>query len=364
MALAVVVHHLSIVDAIGEWTLFKNYFWRVPFFFTLSGFIIAYVYDKPSFNAKNFMIARVFKILPLYYIFLFAFIILECLKFVLYHQIGVFNNPPFSGENGVDQILPSIFLLQSWLPWTHPASFNGPAWSLSVEWYIYIGFLLLMFVPKLVRYCVVAVCVICAYVVFLTVSTSPGVRGILYFGSGMLVCLLFSMIKSKLDKMKLDKIRFPVLLTLLEMLTLSAFFYIIIFSLTEYLVFVLAALIFVFALSSYAKANFDEGGAITSILENRTLLFFGSLSYCIYISHTLVVIFLNIPLRFLTRFDILETKYVDEIFYIDFHSPILANLYLLLNLCVVVFVAYLLHKYIEKPCVAFGKKLRNKPISS
>ena len=102
------------------------------------------------------------------------------------------------------------------------------------------------------------------------------------------------------------------------------------------------------------------GGAIVSLLETKIFLFFGTLSYSIYISHAFVIGIINVFPRFFLKYGYFETRYIDERFYIDFHSPLFANLYLVLNLCVVVALAYVLHKYIEKPCIKMGKTLQQK----
>lgn len=351
-AISVVIFHLSISSAVSEWDFFRHSSLFVPFFFVLSGFVIAYVYDKATFNFKRFMIARGFRILPLYYLMLLAFLILEYLKYVLYSQLGVFNNPPFSEKNGIDQILPSCLLLQSWLPWTYPLSFNNPAWSLSVEWYLYIFFGILMFIPKFARYAIMLLGASFAYFHLIGFVRGEGVSGILYFCSGALVYWVFTLCKTKPLS--------PLLLTILEALIIIASVYIITSGQGQYAVFVFSGLVLIFGLSSYWKNTAYKGGGITYILETRVFIFLGTLSYSIYISHAFVIGILGVLPRFFVKYGYAQTYFVNERFYIDFGNPLLANLYLLANLCVVVAFAYLLHKYIEKPCIAFGKNLINK----
>lgn len=351
-AISVVIFHLFISSAVSEWDFFRHSSMFVPFFFVLSGFVIAYVYDKATFSFKRFMIARGFRILPLYYLMLLAFLILEYLKYVLYSQLGVFNNPPFSEKNGIDQILPSCLLLQSWLPWTYPLSFNNPAWSLSVEWYLYIFFGILMFIPKFARYAIMLLGANFAYFHLIGFIRGEGVSGILYFCSGALMYWVFTLCKTKPLS--------PLLLTILEALIIIASVYIITSGQGQYAVFVFSGLVLIFGLSSYWKNTAYKGGGITYILETRVFIFLGTLSYSIYISHAFVIGILGVLPRFFVKYGYAQTYFVNERFYIDFGNPLLANLYLLANLCVVVAFAYLLHKYIEKPCIAFGKNLINK----
>lgn len=260
-AVSVVIYHLSIVGAISEWDFFRHSALFVPFFFVLSGFVIAYVYDKAIFNFKHFMIARSFRILPLYYVMLLAFLALECLKYVLYYKLGIFNNAPFSKQNGIDQILPNFLLLQSWLPWTYPLSFNYPSWSLSVEWYLYIGFGLLMFAPKFVRYGTICVLVVLMYAHFRGFLSAEGAQGIMYFCAGCLMHTIFVLCK---DKNFLS----PLVLTILEALTIAAGICVVVYNLNSYAIFAFCALIITFALSSHARANASRGGGNSFFARN------------------------------------------------------------------------------------------------
>ncbi|WP_394994827.1 acyltransferase family protein [uncultured Helicobacter sp.] len=252
-ALSVVIYHLYIISAVSEWEFFRYSHLFVPFFFVLSGFVIAYVYDKSSFRFKDFMIARSFRILPLYYIMLACFLALECLNYVLYYKFGLFfKNIPFSEDRGLDQIVPNILLLQSWLPWTYPLSFNNPAWSLSVEWYLYIFFGILMFVPRFTRYGVFLLCASLAYFHLLGFLRSESLSGVLYFCSGALVYWLFALCKLRTIP--------PLLLTTLEILLIILSAYIIAHNHAQYAVFVFGALVFVFGFSSYQHRRVIGGG--------------------------------------------------------------------------------------------------------
>ena len=58
------------------------------------------------------------------------------------------NTIPFEKSVAVSEILPNMFLLQAWLPFAHSTSFNPPAWSISIEYYMYMMFFMtLLFKP-------------------------------------------------------------------------------------------------------------------------------------------------------------------------------------------------------------------------
>lgn len=94
----------------------------VSFFYCLSGFIMATVYQTPMnwHEKKEYWWARVARIYPVY---------LLCLAIC---AIWIFDATPTN-------VLLSVSLLQSWVP-GYPLTLNGPGWSLSVEAFFYLLF--------------------------------------------------------------------------------------------------------------------------------------------------------------------------------------------------------------------------------
>lgn len=107
-------------------------------FFTLSGFILTYVYDTGPENRpidkREFFIARFARIYPLYFLALI-------LTFPIFYLIHVANQPVLVS---IAMGLSAIFLVQSWWP-TASIVWNPPGWSLSTEAFFYAMF------PWLVR---------------------------------------------------------------------------------------------------------------------------------------------------------------------------------------------------------------------
>jgi peptidoglycan/LPS O-acetylase OafA/YrhL len=97
----------------------------VSFFFVLSGFIMATVYEKlkdfSKENAKKFYIKRAARIVPLYVL---ALIITSVGYIFLTNNISL------------KQFLESLFFVQSWIP-ADALSLNFTGWSLSVEMFFY-----------------------------------------------------------------------------------------------------------------------------------------------------------------------------------------------------------------------------------
>lgn len=106
----------------------------VTFFFMLSGFVLAYVYhsDGPGpaiANLRTFFIARFGRLFPAYYVSL-----LLALPFFV--APGFFQEGETVSPNLATDALLVLTAIQTWWP---PAAlaWNPPAWSVSVEWFMY-----------------------------------------------------------------------------------------------------------------------------------------------------------------------------------------------------------------------------------
>jgi peptidoglycan/LPS O-acetylase OafA/YrhL len=102
----------------------------VDLFFLLSGFILYYVYGEFRANWRKYALARFSRIYPVYFISTAFFLGLAIVQYFTSHTV--------SDKISTLKILSNIFLIQSW-PWPWPAlSLNYPAWSISVEAFLYI----------------------------------------------------------------------------------------------------------------------------------------------------------------------------------------------------------------------------------
>ncbi len=107
----------------------------VDVFFILSGFILTHVYlqgDKaPDYG--RFLAARFARIYPAHLFILLAMLglVLVAPVFGIGLEPGRFNPADFVG---------TLLLVQAWFPRDTLALWNGPAWSLSAEWFAYLAF--------------------------------------------------------------------------------------------------------------------------------------------------------------------------------------------------------------------------------
>lgn len=137
LALGVVLFHYQL-----QWTLpeeaaglLNRARLGVDVFFILSGFILTHVYlqGDGTVDYRRFLAARFARIYPAH-----LFILLVMLGLVLVSPLfdvglepGRFNPMDFAS---------TVLLIQAWFPRETLALWNGPAWSLSAEWFAYLAF--------------------------------------------------------------------------------------------------------------------------------------------------------------------------------------------------------------------------------
>jgi len=109
-------------------------------FFILSGFILTIAYERmessaPDWNArKKFWIARFARMYPVY---LLAFVWFA--PFILRHRF-LTESTGLATRKAIASGLASVFLVQSWISDRFAVSWNGPAWTLSIETGFYLVF--------------------------------------------------------------------------------------------------------------------------------------------------------------------------------------------------------------------------------
>lgn len=140
-AMLVVVFHHGQAFFAGAPDLLQNVirggYVGVPFFFILSGFILAYNYVPQArankLEARRFWVARFARIYPVY---VFSLLLAAPLFLAALSQLRSLEEA--SGRFAL-HALASGALVQSWIPlWAF--AWNGPAWSLSVEAFFYLTF--------------------------------------------------------------------------------------------------------------------------------------------------------------------------------------------------------------------------------
>lgn len=346
-AICVVVHHMHFSNSVTETTFFRGSFMFVHFFFVLSGFVLAHSYGDATKSAfPLFVKKRFLRLYPLHFFTLLGFVSVELFRLAVeYFANYQFNIPPFSGAQATEEILPSLLLLQSWLPFANPYSFNAPSWSISVEFYLYI--LLFLSVAYGARGKVGLWLVFVLVAFYLTITGSDfsaevlhGLRG--FFGGALVYALFLFLKNSGLEQWFKGSLAraFMTLVevTLLVLIVNEADSTLDFDILQTLLLFFTTVLVFAF-----------EAGGLSYFLKHYVFQYLGRISYSIYLTHSLVLLFINLCLISIQMmFDGVKVTYVEEsVRYITSGSVWINNVLVVGLLVLIIGVSHLSYRHIE-----------------
>lgn len=143
-ALAIAFYHAPFAHPLRDLSGWKNWELFVDLFFVLSGFVICHAWGsrlKDSGGAKDFTLRRFWRVWPLHFAVLMAFVLIEVAKagagLVLANL--PLDDAPFTGGRSWSALVSNIVMIQS-LNLHGTTTWNGPAWSISVEFWTYLIF--------------------------------------------------------------------------------------------------------------------------------------------------------------------------------------------------------------------------------
>lgn len=151
-ALLVALFHVPIPGLVHRCTLVANGYLFVDFFFVLSGFVIASVYegrleDRPSI--WRFLLRRFGRLWPLHASVLALLVAVAIAR----SDVGA------DGQHSFRSIWTNLAMLHG-LGTERQLTWNGPSWSIGVEWMLYILFALLALLGGRVRTWVFLACAV------------------------------------------------------------------------------------------------------------------------------------------------------------------------------------------------------------
>lgn len=297
---------------LGEF-LFSKGSIGVPIFFVISGFIMVFTTQKINFKTENinhqitsFYKKRMIRIIPLYYILTFAWII-----------IGGNILGYLSGENFM-RLIYSLLFLPSEYPF--PVLFLG--WSLNYEVFFYIVFGISLFFAAY-RYTFIILLFVLTYIAGLIFNFENAFLKVvsstlnLHFVTGILFGILLT--KNKISP------RHAIYICLVSILLFALMFFKVIIIKNQLLALVIVSL-FVFSFLLFDYSLKYKG--------NKFLIFLGDISYSLYLSHPFVeVVFKKIKVN-------------NDLFKLP---------YFLIKIITVIAVAAFLYYFIEKKVTHYLK---------
>jgi len=303
----------------------------VDFFFVLSGFIIAGRYQQPlaeGFGVARFMLLRIGRLYPLHIAVLAAYLALRLLQ-ALAPGLGI---AAFSAADPWPVVVAAnVLLVQAFVD---VANWNGPSWSISVEFWTYLLFAGGVVLARRRLLLVLAVLSlagpIATGVLLANGAEDAMVRCVFGFAVG---ALTWNLLKGR-TRATNPAIEIGTTLSFFMLASLSSKLGAIVVP------FVCAAMIW-----CYAGAT----GVVGRALTHRTLVALGGLSYSVYMIHAFIALLMRGTAHRLERalgadiFTVIEgVPHLGT-------NPWLGDAWFLLYLAVVVLVSAVTFRRIERP---------------
>ena len=306
----------------------------VDLFFVLSGFVIYKAYGNKISNIKNllrFQFLRFARLYPVHLLFLSVFIFIELAKYFAEIKLGIHSNySPFE-TNNITALFQQIFLIQAIGPTGKAYTFNIPAWSISVEFYTYFIFgLIILFAKKKKNIIFIFLSIVSLF--FLITKKTYGFELLLKCISGFFIGCLTLTIINRL------KFKVPNYSSIIILLLILLFFYLGANQQYDFLIyFFTSALIVSLILSKNSYLN--------NLLNNKILTFLGTISYAIYMSHCSIIWIFHQFFRVILK--------KQEIIINGQNIPQLSTSETLIAwitiTIIVIFISTMVHRFIERP---------------
>ncbi|ACU64512.1 acyltransferase family protein [Chitinophaga pinensis] len=358
-ALLVVCYHARILLSVAELPFFRHANYFVEFFFVLSGFVMYHTYGAKTMDSnrfKDYLTSRFFRIYPMHILVLTVVIGLEFMKLLGQQKGFYFNNAAFTASADPKYILPNILLIQAWVSESAALSFNVPSWSISIEFYLYIIFGVLMWkAGKMKNIFFVAIVLVAGTLIMINQLplTDQAMRGLLCFFAG---CLSYMAYK-KIAFINSNKLLF----TILELVLALLIIYTIVADFSGVYKGIVTTLLFCVTIITFAV----EGGAISALLRNKVFTYLGKLSYSIYITHYIIYFLFLATAIVLSKvighdLTIVDNSGAVATRFITTHHVIYDQLILLALLLVVIVISGFTYKYVELKGIELGKRFKKK----
>jgi peptidoglycan/LPS O-acetylase OafA/YrhL len=350
LALLIALTHLDMAGHFFDIPWVRTAYLSVDFFFVLSGFVIthaSYEQLRTKENLLVFIIRRFGRLWPMHIAVLLLLMANESLKLLVTSNadVGADAGAFAAGtQYGWDSIASHVLFLQGWNV-NDLSTWNGPSWSISNEFYVYIIFALLVLTAR--KAVIPASLAIIGVSLWALFQLQPDINTTYDFGA--LRCLagfFMGHLVYKVREWRTELLTYPVATELMAFVLMFGFMYVAGFNalaITAPICFSIIVWIFAY-----------QQGPISKMLCTRPLQFLGMLSYSIYITHWFVLLCIkrlvslienmfDVHLRVMQPF-----KYgVAELYYIG--NPWIMDLLGLVYVAGLIAFSYICYRLIEDP---------------
>jgi peptidoglycan/LPS O-acetylase OafA/YrhL len=353
-ALLVVLFHIPIYHALKDVGSFANLQFCVDMFFALSGFVLCHAYGQRlnhGAEGVRFAVTRFARLWPLHLTVLALFLGFELAKLIFSRADTSFelHSQAFAQGRSLWELVTNLLFLQSFgLHWG--LSWNGPAWSAALEFYVSILFAVVVLLFPRRKYDVfLGLCVAAGLLLYtvspdtLFVSHDWGMlRACFSFFAGCLVYDLRLRSGGRLIAPSLLETGCLVLVVAFAVTTPSGGWQ---------FAFPLAAMIMIYVFS------FDQG-AISTVLKSSALQKLGLWSYSIYMIHTFIFHVMKMGASFIAQkanLDLVTWHNDEKLMLLGTPGQALLPA-VILSVVLVVPVAALTYRWIEKPAMDAARR--------
>lgn len=325
------VHDLGVI---------RNGFLMVPFFFVLSGFVLMYSYGKKitsKYELRTFILLRLGRLYPVHFTFLLLFLLVEIAKYVAAVKFGLNspNSTPFA-ENSIGAFFEHLVLIQSLGFTNHATAFNGPAWSISTEFYTYILFSVAILWLQLRNFIVLALGIVSVsllLLIFFNKEIGDFVWILGCFAGFFSGCMVYTIYNINRERRLATGWSIAILITLAAFLSVKERSP----GLDSLMLLLSALLILSLTLSPRSFIN--------NFLDRPVLRWFGAISYSLYMTHLFVIWCANQIFRVLFK---VPNTFIDG----QYHPQLTVKLALFaypLTIFFTIFLSWLVFRWIEGP---------------
>lgn len=333
-AMIVVLFHVPWNQSIAI-PLLKNGHLMVDLFFILSGFVIYSAYSDRIRNTKEFIqfqFLRWGRIYPVHVIFLLLFMSNEIIR-SLGGLTGLFaiGKPAFSNFDLIS-IGQQLTLTHAIGPTGNKLEFNAPSWSISVEFYTYLLFAVVLYLARHFSLPIFGIISLSSIAIIWTENSGEYIELLRCFSGFFTGCLL-SYVARKSSR-RFNKHTFSlafILLIVVLFLDLESY--------STLIILVPSALLVYFAATA-------DKSLLNTLLLGRIPVWLGKISYSMYMCHWYVIWILG--MAFKRIFDKPESVGSNGYSTVNL-SSVESVLALLLTVLMTLFLSHYTYKYIENP---------------
>lgn len=292
-ALIVVFYHIRMLNIYSYTSPFiSNGYLLLDLFYVLSGFVICKYYGDRINSGKdlvNFQFLRFARLYPIHLIFLLFFLSFEIIKYIVSAKYNILTSgsAPFS-DNSITALIKQLLLVHAIGSPKEIISFNNPSWTISVEFYVYILFgLIVLYLKKFKTL---------AFIIFTCLTLILMIRNPYPAFHELFRCMTGFFVGCITEKLcEVIKIQFHSHFFIISFLALNAF---IEFKPDnpgfDWIIYIICSALIL-------SVVLTQGNFLKKIMNSKVLIWLGAVSYSVYMCHYAVIWTFSQILRYVLK---------------------------------------------------------------